>query len=183
MERAVEKVRARLVRAAKALEGAGVPYAIVGGHAVAAWVARGDAAAVRNTQDVDVLLRRGDLPAAATALEKAGFVRRRAGPLEFFLDGPAASARDAVHVVYAGEKVRPADCCPAPAVSETVRNQAFRVITLGALVRMKLVAFRDKDRVHLRDLAAAGLVDARWCSRLPKELAARLRRILATPEG
>ncbi|HEY3244992.1 MAG TPA: hypothetical protein VGM03_16750 [Phycisphaerae bacterium] len=60
----MEKVRERLTRAVRALEAAGVPYAVVGGNAVAAWVARVDEAAVRNTQDVDLLLRRTDLPAA-----------------------------------------------------------------------------------------------------------------------
>jgi len=58
---AVERVRNRLKRAAKALESSGVPYAVVGGNAVAAWVAKIDTAAVRNTQDVDILLRREDL--------------------------------------------------------------------------------------------------------------------------
>jgi len=49
MIRAVEKVRARLKRAATALDEAGVPYAVAGGNAVAAWVSRVDEAAVRNT--------------------------------------------------------------------------------------------------------------------------------------
>jgi hypothetical protein len=35
-------------------------YAMAGGNAVAAWVARVDRAAVRNTQDVDLLVRRKD---------------------------------------------------------------------------------------------------------------------------
>ncbi|HEU5115646.1 MAG TPA: hypothetical protein VFT74_03135, partial [Isosphaeraceae bacterium] len=73
MIRAVEKVRERLQRATQALEQAGVPYAVVGGNAVAAWVARVDEAAVRNTQDVDLILRRTDLDAARTALEAVGF--------------------------------------------------------------------------------------------------------------
>ena len=42
MIRAVEKVRERCVRAAKALEAAGVAYAVIGGNAVANWVARVD---------------------------------------------------------------------------------------------------------------------------------------------
>src|SRR6266487_3050017 len=78
---AVEKVRDRLLRAARALEQAGVPYAIVGGNAVAAWVSRVDEAAVRNTRDVDILLRRADLEAAKTALATAGFVYRRVAML------------------------------------------------------------------------------------------------------
>ncbi len=183
MERAVEKVRARLLRVAKALEKGGIPYAIVGGNAVAAWVARVDAAAVRNTQDVDVLLRRCDLETAAAELAAAGFVRRRLGSLEVFLDGPAVSARDAVHVVFAEEKINAGDAWPMPAVTDTVGKGPWKVVTLDALVRMKLIAFRDKDRVHLRDLIGVGLVDARWCARLPDDLAVRLRQVLATPDG
>src|SRR4051812_20532299 len=96
MSDAIEKVRRRLVRAAAALEAGHVSYAVVGGNAVAAWVSRADEAAVRNTRDVDILLRREDLPAAAAALEKAGFHHRRiaslgqAGSMEVFLDGPAS---------------------------------------------------------------------------------------------
>src|SRR5690242_177856 len=113
MIRAVEKVRDRLLRAARALELAGVPYAIAGGNAVAAWVSRVDESAVRNTRDVDILLRRADLNAARQALEAVGFVYRRLsslgqpGTLELFLDGADASAREAIHLVFAGERVRP----------------------------------------------------------------------------
>jgi predicted negative regulator of RcsB-dependent stress response len=85
---AVEKVRDRLLRAAAALRTAGVPYAIAGGNAVALWVSRVDEAAVRSTQDVDVLIRRGDLDAARAAFESAGFVYRHVGGLDMFLDGP-----------------------------------------------------------------------------------------------
>ncbi len=105
MVRAVEKVRSRLLRASNALEQATIRYAVVGGNAVAAWVARIDEAAVRNTQDVDILLRREDLEAAKDALAKAGFVYRHVKGVDMFLDGPEAKARDAVHVVFSGEKV------------------------------------------------------------------------------
>lgn len=50
MVRAVEKVRERLARATSALEKAKVPYAVVGGNAIAVWVATVDEAAVRNTR-------------------------------------------------------------------------------------------------------------------------------------
>src|SRR5438093_6885531 len=114
MIRAVEKVRERLCRTVAALETAGVPYALAGGNAVAAWVSRVDEAAVRNTQDVDILLRRSDLPAAIAAMAKAGFVHRHAKSLDMFLDGPTAKARDSVHIVFAAEKVRPDSLVPAP---------------------------------------------------------------------
>src|SRR5437588_10017180 len=106
MSNAVEKIRQRMLRAAAALEKAAVPYALVGGNAVAAWVSRVDEAAVRNTQDVDILLRRADLPAAKAAMARSGFVYRHAASLDMFLDGPDAKARDAVHLVFASEKVR-----------------------------------------------------------------------------
>ena len=107
MTRAVERVRERMIRAARALDAAHVPYAIGGGNAVAAWVSRVDEAAVRYTQDVDILLRRSDLVAATTALEAAGFVHRHTAGLDMFLDGAEAKARDAVHIVFADEHVRP----------------------------------------------------------------------------
>ena len=183
MIRAVEKVRERLLRATAALEKAGVPYAVAGGNAVAAWVSRVDEAAVRNTQDVDLLLRRRDLDAAETALATAGFVRRHDSGMNMFLDGPQAKPRDAVHVVFAGEKVRPEHLFPAPDVSEAEPADSFRILGIEALVRMKLTSFRDKDRTHLRDLLEVGIVDAQWCSRLPADLAVRLQQLLDTPHG
>jgi len=35
-------------------------------------------------------------------------------------------------------------------------------VTLFALVRMKLMSWRDKDRTHLRDMIHVGLIDATW---------------------
>src|SRR5437879_1157274 len=139
-------VRDRLLRATAALERAGVPYAVVGGNAVAAWVAKVDRAAVRNTQDVDIILRRADLPAATAALEAAGFVYRHAASIDMFLDGPGAKARDAVHVIFAGEKVRPEDPVPSPDVTESREEPPYRVLALDALLRMKLTSYRRKDQ-------------------------------------
>jgi hypothetical protein len=183
MERAVEKVQERLERTAATLESAGIPYAIIGGNAVRAWVAQADEAAVRTTRDVDILLRRDDWPAAINAMQAAGFVYRHVKSIDMFLDGPNAKARDAVHVLFAGEKVHPDDPVPAPDVSESENIQTHRTLKLEALVRMKLTAFRDKDRMHLRDMIDVELVNQSWCQRLPPELAARLQELLDNPEG
>jgi hypothetical protein len=183
MIRAVERVRERLLRASAALEKAGVPYAVAGGNAVAAWVSRVDEAAVRNTQDVNILIPRTCLAEATAALAAAGFVHRHAADVDMFLDGPQAKARDAVHVVFAGEKIRQEYILPAPEVHESEVTPTFRVLGLEALVRMKLTSFRDKDRTHLRDLVEVGLVDAAWPQRFPPELAARLQELLDNPEG
>ncbi len=112
MSAAVVKIHERLLLAAKCLEEAGVAYAVVGESAVAAWVSRVDEAAVRNTRDVDILIRREDLSAAIAAMEAGGFIHRRisslgqASHMDVFLDGPDAKARDAVHVVFASERVK-----------------------------------------------------------------------------
>jgi len=50
-------------------------------------------------------------------------------------------------------------------------------------VRIKLTAFRDKDRTHLRDLLEVGLIDKSWCPRFPPELSARLQSLVDTPGG
>jgi hypothetical protein len=183
MIRAVEKVRERLRRAVAALEADRVAYAVVGGNAVAAWVSRVDEAAVRNTQDVDILLRRADLPFAKAALAKAGFIYRHVKSLDMFLDGPDAKARDAVHVVFATEKTTADSLEPAPDVTDSERAGTFRLVSLEALVRMKLTAFRDKDRTHLRDLIEVELLDRDWLPKLPASLAVRLQSLLDTPGG
>jgi hypothetical protein len=183
MERAVERVRDRLLRSTAALEAAAVPYAVIGGNAVMAWVEQVDESAVRFTQDVDLVLRREDLDRAADALGKAGFIHRRAAGVEMFLDGPGAKARDAVHVIFSGEKVRPEYHAQVPDVSEAESFKSFRVLSLEALVRMKLTSYRRKDQVHLLDMLDVGLIDASWPARYSAELAARLQHLIDTPEG
>jgi hypothetical protein len=188
MVRAVELVRNRLKRATAALEAAGVPYAVVGGNAVAAWVAQVDEAAIRNTQDVDVILSRADLEAAKLALASAGFVYRHVKGIDMFLDGEGAKARDAVHVLFAGEKVRADDIAEAARLDETEQINSpaggrFRVVTLDALVRMKLTSHRLKDRVHLLDLIDVGLIDSTWPAKYPPELAGRLQDLLDNPDS
>mgnify|MGYP002634431098 CR=1 FL=1 len=183
MDRAVENVRRRLERAAGTLERAGIPYAVSGGNAVRAWVAQADEAAVRTTRDVDILLRRADLPAAIEALQAEGFVHRHAAGIDMFLDGPDAKARDAVHVLFSGEKVRDEYLVPAPDVDEFEYSDDFRVLKLEALVRMKLTSFRRKDQMHLLDMIDVELIDASWRDRFPPEFAARLQELLDNPDG
>lgn len=183
LEKAVEKVRDRLLRSTAALETAGVPYAVIGGNAVMAWVEQSDESAVRFTQDVDIVLRRSDLDRARQAMAAAGFVHRHASGIDMFLDGPGGKARDAVHVVFAGEKVRPEYAAAVPDVAESVSFRAYRVLGLEPLVRMKLTSFRDKDKTHVRDMIGIGLIDASWPARFPQELATRLQHLLDTPDG
>jgi len=183
MERAVARVRERLLRATAALDQAKVPYAVVGGNAVASWVATVDEGAVRNTRDVDLLVRRSDLPEVTVALERAGFVVGEVLEVVMFRDGAEGKPSEALHLLFSGEKTRPGNLLPAPEI-QTVDDPAnFRVIALESLVVMKLVSNRRKDQVHIQDLIGVGLVDASWLPKLPPELAERLKQILDTPDG
>ena len=67
--------------------------------------------------------------------------------------------RDAVHVLMAGQKVRPEYETPAPDVMDSERGEEFQVVSLQALIEMKLNSFRDKDRTHSRDMLEIGLID------------------------
>lgn len=183
MIRAVEKVRERCERAAKTLEGAGVPYAVIGGNAVANWVAGVDEESVRNTRDVDILIRRDDLEAAKAAMDAVGFDYAFTSGVHLFVERPDGKPSGGVHLLFAGEKVNPTDPVPAPEITESERGAAFQVLSLDALVRMKLVAFRRKDQVHLQDMVRLGMIDATWPARFPDVLAERLREILADPDG
>ncbi|MFT3878988.1 MAG: nucleotidyltransferase family protein [Gemmatales bacterium] len=183
MERAVAKVRERLLRATSALNQAGVPYAVVGGNAVASWVATIDEGAVRNTRDIDLLVRRSDLPAITAALEQAGFVSDEVLDVVMFRDGEQGKPSEAIHLLFAGEKTRSDHQMPAPDI-QTVDDPAnFRVITLESLIILKLLSNRDKDRTHLRDMIGVQLIDESWLNKLPPELADRLKQILDTPDA
>lgn len=183
IERAVENVKRRLRRVTETLNSAGVPYAVIGGNAVQHWVAQVDESVVRNTRDVDIILNRTDLPAAIAALEKEGFVYRRAAGVSMFLDGPDAKARDGVHVVFAGEKVRIEYPEPVPNIDDYALMETARTLPFEALVRMKLTSFRRKDQVHIQDMISVGLIDESWLKRLPEKLQERLQELLADPEG
>lgn len=179
MVEAVEAVKDRVRRASAALAAANIPYAVVGGNAVAAWVARVDRAAVRNTQDVDILLRREDLPAMIDAMQAGGFVYRHANHVDFFTEADETRFRHGVHLIFAREHVKLDDILPAADVVESEPGPEYQVLSLEALVRMKLTAFRAKDRVHLDDLLRVGLIDETWKDRFPAELSVRLDQVLA----
>jgi hypothetical protein len=183
VEQAVAMVKERLKRAVTALETAGIPHAVAGGNAVAAWVSRIDPAAVRTTVDVDILIDRADLERVKAALEAVGFVHSFKFGIHIFLDGPQGKAREAVHILFAGEPVKPADPVAAPDLSATDLHEGYRIVDLDQLITMKLTAFRDKDRTHLRDMIDVGLIDGQTVARLPALLQPRLEELLANPDG
>ena len=183
VEQAVAMVKERLKRAVAALEAAGVPYAVVGGHAVAAWVSQIDPAAVRTTVDVDILIARVDFDRARAALEAVGFIHSFTFGIDIFVDGPEGKAREAVHIIFAGDRVKPGDAVPAPDLSATAAFEGYKIVEFDRLLVMKLTAFHLKDRVHLLDMIDVGLIDAATLDRLPPELRPRLEQLLNNPDG
>src|SRR5580693_295476 len=122
---AAEKVKERLRRATKALDDAGVPYAVAGGNAVAEWVGRVDEDAVRNTRDVDLLIRRADFPATRACLEAVGFIYQQLLDIDTFIDGPQGKPSSGIHLLYAGEKVRRDEDYKLPEMEESERAVEF----------------------------------------------------------
>jgi hypothetical protein len=183
MFRAVELVQERLNRACRALHEADVPYAVIGGHAVAAWVATIDDGAVRNTRDVDLLLAEEDLSRASEALQSVGFVRDEVMGTVIFLDGPDGKPSQGLHILLAGQKVRADYASPAPRVDRTVEINQKRIVDLEALVEMKLNSYRRKDQTHLQDMIHIGLIDGHWPARFPEPLSQRLQMLLDDPDG
>ena len=180
---AVEDVRNRLLRATKLLDTAGIDYAVIGGNAVAAWVSRIDKAAIRATQAVDLLLRRGDLDAARVALEASGFQYAVTLDVTMFIDGPDGNARDAVHILFANEKVREEYAEPTPDVSDSEQAESYRVVSLPALLKLKLTSFRRKDQVHIQDMIQVGLIDQSWTDQFNEPLKSRLQELIDDPYG
>jgi len=142
---AVEKVRERLNRTCHALESAGIPYAVIGGNAVAAWVATIDDGAVRNTRDVDILLREEDLDRATQAMLKAGFYREKVMDVIVFLDGPDGKLSQGIHILRSQRKVKPEYVSPTPRVDQSSVIEGKRIVDLQEVVCMKLKSYRRKD--------------------------------------
>ncbi len=180
---AVEKVRERLHRSTQALESAGIPYAVIGGNAVAAWVSTVDPDAARNTVDVDLMINRADLEAVKLAMAPAGFIYQEVYGVHMFLDGPDGRPRSAVHLLFAKEKVRESYAISAPELSQADFHDPYKLLALESLVRMKLTSFRRKDQVHIQDMIGVGLIDETWTLRFQPALAARLKELFDDPEG
>ncbi len=76
--------------------------------------------------------------------------------IDCFIDGPDGSPRDAVHILYAAEKVRPEYIFASADVTEIETADDYDVVKLQALLAMKLNSFRDKDRRATLGMRVAG---------------------------
>jgi hypothetical protein len=172
-----------LQRVATALESEEIPYEVVGGLAVLIHVEEADPEHATLTRGVDLMVRRDDLARIKNAARRAGFQFRHAAGIDELVFATSASARNAVHLVFSGEKVRPDYLVPTPEIAPQrmkIHGANVMVVPVADLLRMKLTSFRDKDRVHVRALDAAGLITPDAEAGLIPELASRLQRIRET---
>ncbi len=183
MDELREKLEARLARVSAILRAANIPHAVIGGNAVAAWISHADPSLVRQTRDIDILLARADLEPARAAMEAAGFHYRHGVGLGLFLETPDGRTGDGVQIWIAREKVSPEAVTETPPVLIDPIFGELNVISLEALILMKLTAHRGIDCVHLRDMISAGLIDETWPARFPNILAERLQALIDDPNG
>ncbi len=175
---AVDRAEHRLRKVTAALDAANIPYAVIGGHAVAAWVNRVDPSATRSTKDVDLLVQEHDLNRIQAVMASLGFKREDLRRLVIFTDPQDPSHRTGVKLVCGDSLIRPSYVCNAPTTDEAVRDpQGFWVLDLPALVRMKLTSFRPIDQAHIEDLLRVELIDATVRATLPAALVERLTAV------
>ena len=163
------------------LTAANVPYEVIGGLAVLIHVERADPTHSVLTRDVDIMIRRSDVAQVIAVAESQGFKFRHVAGVDMLLYG--GKALNAIHLRFAEEKVKPSQAIPNPALSPErmkLQGEEVCVMPVADLVRMKLSAYRLKDRVHIQSLDAAGLITAEIERQLPEPLRARLQRVRET---
>ncbi len=170
-----------LEKIAGPLAAASIPYEVVGGLAVLIHIEEADPAHSMLTRDIDILIHRADLERVVAVAESHGFRFRHAAGLDMLLYGDKAAS--AVHLLFSTEKVKPSQMIPNPAPApeqKRIKGYEVSVIPVADLVRMKLSANRDKDRVHIRALDAAGLITPEIEHALQEPLRARLQQVRET---
>jgi hypothetical protein len=144
----------------KAFSSAGIEYRVVGGLAAYLCVEGIEPDAGRLTKDIDIVVRREDLERIAKAVEPFGFQLRNVAGVDMLVQARDPSAPRAVHLVFAGDKVREESSEAAPELGVARPMRGMPLIPLADLVRMKLTSFRARDEAHLKDLDDAGLITA-----------------------
>lgn len=127
-----------------------IPYEVIGGLAVLIHVEEAAPTHSVLTRDVDILIDRSDLERVIAAAESQGFRFRHAAGVGMLLYGDKAV--NAVHLLFCAEKVKASQMFPNPALAperKMIKGHEVWVIPVADLVRMKLSADRDRDRVHV----------------------------------
>lgn len=175
----VERSLGAMRRLHDALAAAQIPYEVVGGMAVFLHVERVDPERARLTRDINCCIRRIDLERIPAAVAPYGLVYRRVAGVDMLLDQAEPKARKAIHLLMAGERVRPEDPEPVPDLGSGELVMGARITSIDNLLRMKLTSFRLKDQVHVQDLDGAGLITASMEAALSPVLRDRLAQVRA----
>jgi hypothetical protein len=163
-----------------ALKRSGIPHRVIGGMAVFIHVQERDPMAARSTKDIDMAIYRRDLARVAEAVKPAGFEYRHAAGVDMLVNVVTRSARSAIHLIMAGEKVRPEYAEPVPEFSPNAETvEGILLAPVADLVRMKLTSYRLKDKVHIQDLDGVGLITPEIEAGLSPELRERLAAVRA----
>ena len=178
-EKRVEQLFELAERVEKAFSSAGLEYRVVGGLATYLYVEEAEPDAGRLTRDIDLVVRRMDLRKIAEVVEPFGLEYRHVAGADMLVQAGAPSARRAVHMIFAGEKVRPDYPEATPEMGASRRIREVRLVPLADLARMKLTSFRLKDEVHVKDLDEAGLITAEIEAGLSPALRDRLAQVRA----
>jgi hypothetical protein len=158
---------------------AGVEYRVVGGFATYLYVEEKEPDAGRLTRDIDIAVRRADLEKIAAAALGFGLQYRHVAGVDMLVRADQPSARRAIHMVFTGEKVRPQYAEPTPELGDFRTIKGVRLMPLCDLVRMKLISFRLKDQMHLKDMGEAGLITPDIEDGLSPALISRLAQVRA----
>jgi hypothetical protein len=156
-------------RVKDSFNGAGIEYRAVGGLAVYLYVEEAEADAGRLTKDIDIVVRRTDLPRIAEAVEAVGLEYRDVAGTDMLVQKGKPSARRAIHLIYDDSRVNTG----GPTL------QGIPVVPLAALVAMKLTSFRIKDEMHVKDLDEQRLITPEIEAELSPLLLDRLARVRA----
>ena len=89
------------------------------------------------------------------------------------------SARRAVHMIFAGEKVRPEYPDRVPELGASREIQGNPLLPLADLVRMNLASFLVKDQTRLKELDEQGLITPEIEAALSPGLRHRLAQVRA----
>jgi hypothetical protein len=183
VQMSLDAIQDRLRRVTSMLDRHDILYAVVGGNAIAAYVSQVDPMAVRATKDVDLMVRREDLDKIIQAAAAAGFYHTKTAGVDMLRDGEKGTARNAVHLVFENEKVRPHEPVSNPSINDSiVHPDGYRVLCLQGIVQIKLTAFRRHDQDHLIDLLKCRLIDETWVQRYPSPLSDKLQELCDLPE-
>lgn len=153
----------------EALEGAHIPWCVIGGLAVNHWAAEPMA-----TIDVDVAVASDSIERAVAALEALGFRSKR---FDWSIN---LTGNSDVSIQISTEEV--CQSFPQRAVSADVHGIRMRVASLEDTLQGKILAWRDetrrpsKRRKDLLDIARLVEAHSEIESRVPADIAERLRQ-------